>query len=305
MAESVPTANDARRGLYRVLLTLALTCALGCRDGVETLFDDARRAMEEDNIEHAARLYREVTIQAPDSALAAEAHFELARIYYLRLRDVEAARDSLIKVVQEYPGSPVDDDARRLLARLYDEELKDPQEALKHYRTLLAHDIDPDARRRTLLDIGHCHYELNELEASASAYRLALALPYHSDTDGAYMRLANLEWLMGSPDESLRLLQEVETRTTDEDRRLEALLSEVEILMGLAQFDEARERLRDARVSFSSAEQLEELEVRLQATEAEHRSLDDASGEALLQELQKKIRWGGGRPRRRAASGKP
>lgn len=305
MADPAPLATNQRRRLRLAAFAVVISTALACNNGVDVLFDDARRAMEEDDVEHAARLYREITIQAPDSPLAAEAHFELAQIYYLRLRDVEAARDSLIKVVQDYPGSSVEDDARRLLARLYDEVLKDPDEALKQYRTLLGHKLDEDTRRRTLLEIGHCHYELNELQASANAYRLALSLPYHQDTDGAYMRLANLEWVMGSPDESLRLLRELQERTPDQDRRLEALLNEVEVLMSLARFAEADRRLRDAPASFSNTDEVRELKVRLQATEAEHRSLDDAAGEAMLRELQKKIRWGGGRRRRRTTNAKP
>ena len=93
-----------------------------CNDRSHRLFSEARRAMQADNYETAARLYQELTIQAPDSPLAAEAHYELAQIYYLRLRDADAAKDILVKMLDEYPGSSVDIQAQRLLARLYEED---------------------------------------------------------------------------------------------------------------------------------------------------------------------------------------
>jgi tetratricopeptide (TPR) repeat protein len=255
----------------------------GCSDRAESLYTEAQRAMAADDYEDAARLYRELTIQAPDSVHAAEAHYELAQIYYLRLRDPDAAKDSLVELLQDYPGSNVDIDARRLLARLYEEDFEDPHRAAKLYRTLLAENLDGDVRRQTLLDIANCHYRLGELDASANAYRLALGLPYHPDTDSAYMRLANLEWLSGS---------------ADEDYRHQAMLSEVEVLMSLGQFQAARDRVAFAKRVFPDSDDMAELETRLHATELRHQSLDGEGEEALLQELQKKIRWGGGRRRR-------
>ena len=166
------------------------------------------------------------------------------------------------------------------------------------YRGLLGENLDSAVRRQTLLDIANCHYRVGELDASANAYRLALGLPYHPDTDGAYLRLANLEWLGGSPDESLRLLRELEERTENDDNKHQALFSEVEVLMSLGRFEAARERMLVAKEAFPESEDMVELEARLHATELRHQSLDGEDEEALLQELQKKIRWGGGRRRR-------
>jgi len=281
-----------------ILVTTAGLVLAGCNDSSERLFAEARRALEADDHETAARLYQELTIQAPDSPLAAEAHFELAQIYYLRIRDVDAAKDSLVKLLQDYPGSSVDIDARRLLARLYEEDFQDPQRAAKLYRGLLAERLSEEVRRETWLRIANCHYRMSEFDASANAYRLALALPYHRDSDSAYMRLANLEWLGGSADEPLRLLRTLEERTSDNDYRHEAMLSEVEILMSLGRFSEARERVLVARNAFPDSVDVIELEARLDAAELQRQSLDGKAQEALLQELQKKIAWGSGRRRR-------
>jgi len=281
-----------------VLLTLVWLALAACSDHTDSLFSEARRAMEADNYETAARLYQEITLQAPDSPIAAEAHYELAQIYYLRLRAVDAAKDILVKMLHDYPDSSVDIDARRLLARLYEEDLQEPQRAVKLYRALLAEDLDEDVRRQTLLEIAHCRYRMGEFDASANAYRIALRLPYHSDTDSAYMRLANLERLGGSADESLRLLRELEERTAEDDYRHEAMLSEVEVLMSLGRFAAARERMSVIGSAFPDSADVVELEARLHANELLHQSLDGEDEEALLQELQKKIRWGAGRRRR-------
>ena len=280
-----------------VLVTLVWLALAACNDRPKSLFSEARRAMEADNYETAARLYQELTIQAPGSPLAAEAHYELAQIYYLRLRDVDAAKDLLVKMLTDFPDSSVDIDARLLLARMYEEDLQDPQRAVKLYRALLAEDLDDNVRRQTLLEIAHCHYRMGEIDASADAYRRALGLSYHRETDSAYMRLANLEWLGGSADESLRLLRELEERTSDDDYRHEAMLSEVEVLMSLGRFAAANERVSFAGDAFPESTDVVELKVRLHATELQHQSLDGEAEEALLQELQKKIRWGGGRRR--------
>lgn len=281
-----------------IIMTFAVLVLAGCGDPSEELFAEARRAIEADEYETAARLYQELTIQAPDSPRAAEARFELAQIYYLRIRDAEAAKDSLVELLQDYPGSIVDIDARRLLARLYEEDFQDPQRAAKLYRGLLAEKLDENVRRETWLRIANCHYRMSEFDASANAYRLALALPYHPDSDSAYMRLANLEWLGGSADESLRLLRSLEERTSNDDYRHEAMLSEVEVLMSLGRFPAARDRVSAARQTFPDSVDVLELEARLDATELQHQSLAGDGEEALLQELQKKIRWGSGRRRR-------
>jgi hypothetical protein len=78
----------------------------------------------------------------------------------------------------------------------------------------------------------------------------------------------------------------------------EAILSEVEILMSLGRFTEARARLLVAEKTFPDSPGVSEVATRLNDTEAQHRSLEGKGEEALLQELQKKIHWGGGRRRR-------
>lgn len=284
------------RHLDPIFLSAMLLGLAGCQSRPETLFQQAQRALASDDAERAARLFKEITIAAPDEPLAARAHYELAQMYYLRLRDVNAARDGLLRVLTEYPESPVALSARRLLARLYERELDAPEKALAQYEVLMQGPLDADSEREMLLAIADCRYRLDELEASAEAYRKVLALPYEDVTDSAYLRLATIEWIEGSPDESLRLLRALREKSASDERRYEAAVGEIELLTRLDRFADARRQLEEARAAFPDRSDLDDLRSWMQTAYRQQQSLD-ADG-AALEELQKTIRWGSGRPRR-------
>ena len=69
------------------------------------------------------------------------------------------------------------------------------------------------------------------------------------------------------------------------------MLREVEVLMSLGRFAAARARVSVAGGAFPDSADVVELEARLHATELQRQSLDGEDEEALLQQLQKKIRW--------------
>jgi len=147
--------------------------------------------------------------------------------------------------------------------------------------------------RETLLALGDCQYQMDQIDEAAAAYRKALALPYDPTSDSAYIRLASLSRLMGKAEDALRLFQDLASRTSDPTRQYEAYLGEAEILLESERFNEASDRLREAaRVSPGSA-QVDELQARLDAAQLQRSSGD--GGDDAIEELQKKIRWGAGR----------
>ena len=289
----------------RLFATIALAAGLwlaGCSRSSESLFGEAQQALAADDAERAARLFKEITIASPDDPLAARAHYELAQMYYLRLRSVTASRDSLIKILTDYPASPVVAPARKMLARLYERELDSPEKALAQYEILIRQDPDIESEREMLSAVADCHYRLDELDASRDAYQRVLSLPYHPDTDAAYLRLATLEWIAARPEESLRLLRELRDRSASEDRRYEAVVGEIDLLTRLGRFAEAREEIDFARRVFPGRPDLEELQRWVQAAYRRQQSLD--SDGPALEERQKTIRWGSGRRRRASPSPK-
>jgi tetratricopeptide (TPR) repeat protein len=291
------TARRARGGLLATVLALlavaTLALALARRSETERLFSQATRAIEADDYQRATRLFREITISYPQSPEASSAYYQLAEIYLLRIRDVGAAHASLVKILDDYPQSPIALSAHRLLARLYEQELGTPERAVPHYQVVLDSNPDVSVERETLLALGDCQYQMDQIDEAAAAYRKALALPYDPTSDSAYIRLASLSRLMGKAEDALRLFQDLASRTSDPTRQYEAYLGEAEILLESERFNEASDRLREAaRVSPGSA-QVDELQARLDAAQLQRSSGD--GGDDAIEELQKKIRWGAGR----------
>ena len=286
-------------------VTLALFFAgggLSCKDSSKRLIDAARQAMEVDDFEGAAHLYQEVAIRNPKGALAEKANFELAEIYYLRLRDVDSAKKALIQALSANNGKETRTSVRAalLLARLYKYEFGEPHSAMKLYRSLLKRDLENNAQRETLLELAYCHYQLGEFDTVVELYRKALSLPYHRDADAVYMRLANLERLAGSKRESVRLLREFIQNTEDENNQLKALLKEVQILSDEGRFGEAERRISLAEEENPTSSELKQLRRELKGIQFARQEIEGLYGETLFHEQQKKLRWDYGRTPRSA-----
>jgi TolA-binding protein len=279
-----------------ILFALFLSTA-GCRSEPARLLEEATEAMNADDYETAARQLREITITYPDSPLAPNAHYELAGIYHLRIRDTAATYASLMKILTDYPESPIALSAHRFLAELYEGELGAPDKAIAHYQTVLEAELDVETERKTLLSLADCYYRLDETDEAAPAYQKALSLPYDPASDSAYLRLATLSRISGAREEAYRLLGELLAESKDSRKRYEAILAQVEILMDEQRFTEARERLREAQSLFSETPECDELQARLHAIQLDQRSLAEEDGD--LEELQKRIPWGAGRRARK------
>jgi TolA-binding protein len=278
----------------RTALLLALSCAgAGCGNEDERLFADAARAERNDDYEGAARQLREIVIDHPDSPVAAQARFELAEIQLLRTRDVTAVHGALVEILDDYPGSDVALEAHRLLARLYEHELQDPERAIPHHLAVLEAGDGTDAARETLLSLAECYYRIEKLSEAAAAYERAVALPYDASSDAAYFRLATLSRIAQDGEAALRWLEEIIERTEDAGRRYTALLLQVEALMSLERFAEARGLLSKAERLAPGSPQNRELQARLDSAQGVSSGTDGAEDELL--ELQERIHWGSGR----------
>jgi tetratricopeptide (TPR) repeat protein len=277
-----------------ILLSLA---GLACRSETERLFAEAARAEADDDYEGAARRLREIVIGHPQSPFAARAQLQLARIHLQRTRDVPAAHARLLEILDHSPESSVALRAHHLLAQLYEREMQDPERAVPHYRAVLEREEDIDIRRDALLSLGECHYRLEQLEEATAAYRLAAALPHVGSTDAAYSRLATLSRAAGDHVAALRWLEELGSRTNDQTRRYAAILGQVETLITLGRFDEARGRLEAAERLSPGAPESDELLARLDSAQAGPLATEGSSDNPAS--LEQRIHWGSGRVPRR------
>jgi tetratricopeptide (TPR) repeat protein len=287
--------SKRRLVLFAPLLSGLL--GLACRSETGRLFADAARAEEADDYEGAARRLREIVIGHPESPFAAKAKLQLAQIHLLRTRDIPAAHAVLVELIDDYPQSPVALPAHRLLARLYEREMRDLERAIPHYVAVLEGESDVDVQRETLASLGECHYGLGQLEEAATAYRKAAELPYDSSSDAAYLRVSTLSRLSGDHDAALRWLEELAKRTTDPTRRYTALLGQVETLITLERFDDARDRLDAAEHLAPDAPENDVLLARLDSAEAGPLAMDGRSENP--ESLEQRIHWGSGRAPRR------
>ncbi|MGH9389532.1 MAG: hypothetical protein ACRD1Z_07945, partial [Vicinamibacteria bacterium] len=106
-----------------------------------------------------------------------------------------------------------------------------------------------------------------------------------------------LSRVSGDQEASLRWLEELASRTTDTTRRYTALLGQVEVLMGLERFDDARARLGEAERVSPDAPENDDLQARLDTAQSGSLLMNGQS--ETLEKLQERIHWGSGRAPRR------
>jgi len=275
----------------------AFASAAACTSRAEQSLEAGRLAVGRGQYREAIASYTEVVVDAPASPLAAEALYEIGLIHYLKLRDLGAARAAFRILLSRHPESEVTIEARRMLARMYEEDLGDPDKAVRQYTEILAELEDPGEEKEILLAIAHCHYRLDQLREAADVYsRVIEEYPYDEQSDIAFLRLAQIQALSGRTDEVISILGRLLEETRQPESRHKAFLTEAEVLLASRRYGEANDRLKRAEREFPGVPELHELADRLRRQQLEARSLDDGARESkrILAELQSKIRWGWG-----------
>ena len=294
-----------RQGISRMSFRLCLTALMiaaatqnGCTSPGAEQLEAGRRALGRGRYNEAIALYSEVALQAPGTPQAAQALYDIAVIHYLKLRDLDAARNTFRKLVSEYPKSPKAREGRRMLARMYEEDLSDPERAIQEHQVLLADARDRREERDLLAAIANCRYLLDDLVAAAEGYhRLIRDYAYEPDVDAIYLRLAHIEAMRGRAEEALDVLEALFELSRRPETRLNAYMARVEVLLEARRYDEAAASLQAAGSEFPAASEITELESRLAQQRRQERSLDDGAKDSRerLEEMQKRIPWGGAR----------
>lgn len=288
-------ASRASRALTRWagLACLAFSAGLvtGCSSPESNELAAAREALGAGRYGEAVERYTEVTLEAPESPEARQALYEVALIHYLRRRDLDAARSTLSKILSSYPESDVARDSRRLLARMYEQDLGEPDKAIREYELLLESETVPGERRALLVRIANCRYTMDDMEGAAEAYhRVVEDSPEDEDSVGAYLRLAHIQRLMGRVDEAIANLAAVLKLSKNRSARRRAYQAQVEILLEQGRFADAKSCLTAATGEFAGDDEMAALASRIEDQEEERRRAE--SGEAPDYQ----VRWGRGRP---------
>ncbi len=273
-----------------VLAILASGSVFGCSSPGSDELAAAQEALGRGLYREAIEHYTEVTIQAPGSPEAALALYDLALIYYLQRRDVEMARSTLRELLSFYPDAEVTRDARRVLARMYEEDLGQPEKAIQEYQLLLAAETDTVEAQNLLLKIANCRYSADELELAAQVYRRVVRdFSYGEGSATAHLRLAHIDRLEGRVEETLETLEMLLARIDGPDTRRKAYLMQAEVLGDLRRHEEAETTLDLAEEEFPGDSEIAAMASRLRQQEEAQRSV------AADGELEKQVRWGRGR----------
>ena len=279
------------RSIHLLLLAvLVWGSAFACSSPGSDELAAAREALGQGRYREAIEQYTEVTIQAPESPEAAQALYGLALIHYLQRRDLDTARSTLRKLLSLYPDAEVTRDARRVLARMYEQDFGQPEKAIQEYQLLLAAETDPAKTKNLLLKIANCRYSTDELELAAQVYRQVIReFSYEEGSATAYLRLAHIDRLDGRAEESLETLEKLLARAEDPETRRKGYLMQAETFGELHRYEEAETILGLAEEEFPSDPEIAGMAFRLRQQEDAQRSVE-ANGE-----LEKQFSWGRGR----------
>jgi tetratricopeptide (TPR) repeat protein len=285
-------------GVVFFLASVLLVGSNGCKSAAEQQFEAGTRALGRGQYRQALDLFAEVVILAPGSSEAARAVYDMGVIHYLKQRDLDAARSSFRKVLDEYPESEVAPAARRMLARVYEKEEGELDKAVQEYYRLLDQTDDQTKQKDILLDVANCYYRVDEIDYASVLYRRIVEdYPYDELTDQAYLRLAHLEALADRGEEAESIIETLLERTDRPESRRRAFLLAVEVALQSSEYGRGRTLLARADREFPSDGELLDLGGRLVRQEVDGKSLDEADPESkfLLEEMQRNISWGRGR----------
>jgi tetratricopeptide (TPR) repeat protein len=279
-------------------MSLWLSCHSPERKGLLA----GRRAMGRGEYREAIRHYNEVMRRYPSSPEAPRALYEVGVIYFLELRDVEAAKRIFREVKDDYPQSPSATDAHRMLARIYGDEQGELRRAIGAYEQLL-NEYEGRDRKEIQLAIADYYYELNDLATAVDGYgRVIDEYVYDDLSDRAYIRLAHISAFRGREQESLDALEALLARSDNPVNRRPALLAAAEVHLASDRYEDGEACLERADREFPDDPEILDRRARLTRREQDSKSLDDGGidSRALLEELQRNISWGRGkRPKTR------
>jgi tetratricopeptide (TPR) repeat protein len=249
----------------------------------------------------AIRHYKEIVLRNPSSAEAPRALYEVGVIYFLELRDVEAAKRIFREVNGDYPQSSSATDARRMLARIYGDEQGELLRAIRAYEQILDEYEDRD-KKEIQLAIADYYYDLDDMTTAVAGYGSVIDEHAYDDlSDRAYIRLALISAFQGHEEESLDALEALLSRSDNPVSRRRALMIAVDVHLASDRYEGGEACLERADREFPDDPEILDRRARLTRREQDSKPLDDGrvDSQALLEELQRNISWGRGKRTKR------
>jgi len=251
-----------------------LACA--CHRDAERPLIRAVEAWDSGDYQRAAEEYERYLYQRPDGEKASEARFQLANIYYFKLRRFDQARSLYATFLEQNPSHQDTPLARERLAEVLG-EMGRSYEAIAEYENL--NPQNEDERRRIRLRIADLYFAQRNYSQALTEYEKVIEkVPYDEMTEQAYLREASIYHLERSQyQQALPIYHKLATESGDNKVRLRAMYGLADCYAGLYQFDEAIKTLRSIK------EESEQPDVARRVAELEQQKREAAQARSGLQ----------------------
>jgi tetratricopeptide (TPR) repeat protein len=222
---------------------LILAFASGCRRDVEQSLTRAVEAWDSGDYKLAAEEYERYLYHHPTGEKASEARFQLANIYYFKLRRYDQARANYTAFLEHNPSHANAQVARERLAEVLG-EMGRSYEAIAEYENL--NPQDASERRRIRLRIADLYFAQRNYSQALTEYEKVIEkVPYDELSEQAYLREASIYHIERSQyQQALPVYQTLASTSGDMKVRIRARYGLADCYAGLYQFDEAIKTLR-------------------------------------------------------------
>jgi tetratricopeptide (TPR) repeat protein len=208
--------------------------------------------------------------------VAPDARFQLANIYYFKLRRYDQARDQYNAFLEKNPSHPNSQLARERLAEVLG-EMGRSYEAIAEYENLSPQ--DSGERRRIRLRIADLYFAQRNYSQALTEYEKVIEqVSYDELSEQAYLREASIYHIERSQyQQALPVYQKLAAMSGDPKVRTRAMYGLAECHAGLYQFDEAIKTLRAIK------DDTEQTDITRRVTELEQQKREASQARSGLQ----------------------
>ncbi|HXU09506.1 MAG TPA: tetratricopeptide repeat protein [Blastocatellia bacterium] len=248
----------------------------GCHRDAERPLIRAVEAWDSGDYQRAAEEYERYLYQRPDGEKASEARFQLANIYYFKLRRFDQARSLYATFLEQNPSHQDTPLARERLAEVLG-EMGRSYEAIAEYENL--NPQNEDERRRIRLRIADLYFAQRNYSQALTEYeKVVEKVPYDEMSEQAYLREASIYHLERSQyQQAVPIYHKLASESRDGKVRVRAMYGLADCYAGLYQFDEAIKTLRSIK------EEPEQTDVARRVAELEQQKREAAQAKSGLQ----------------------
>jgi tetratricopeptide (TPR) repeat protein len=247
---------------FCVCLILLAVLAGGCGRDVERSLQRAVEAWDSGDYKLAAEEYERYLETASANEQAAEARFQLANIYYFKLKLYDQARANYITFLEHNHTHSNAQLARERLAEVLG-EMGRSYEAIAEYENL--NPQNENERRRIRLRIADLYFSQRNYSQALTEYEKVIEkVAYDELSEQAYLREASIYHIeRGQYQQAVPVYHMLATASSDAEVRVRALYGLADCYAGLYQFDEAIRTLREIKENREQSDisrRIEELE---------------------------------------------